>query len=130
MSLDQGAINSPQEPEPRAIHFTEMSETTRRLLAAVIAVEKDQAVLDDPLVPSDAGKDIRFRDDAVEIVVPSTETLGEDFICALTALTDPVTITPDSGVTIRGNGGTIAQYQTVTIRAIGEDEYLLSPNLT
>lgn len=127
MSLDGGRINDPTTPEPRATHFTEMTETTRRFLAAINGETIDQAVLDDELAASDIGKHIRFAGDATEIIVPGTAILGESFACVITNIraAGNVTLTPGSGVELNEDTAAILvpQYCSAIIEATGEDAY-------
>lgn len=79
----------------------------------------------DTLVAADVGKEVRLTNAATKVVtVPVTATLGVDFICAIYNYgAGAATITPASGVTLRNLSGTLAQYKTLTIRAVGTDEY-------
>lgn len=81
---------------------------------------------DHTLAVGDGGKDVRMSGAGDEVIVPATSVVGETFNCSITNLgTTPVTITPDSGVTIHKNVWKLSQYHHATLRAIGTDEYIV-----
>lgn len=84
------------------------------------------------LTKADAGTTIISNSgDVVTFTVPKTSVLGANFMCSIINLwSDPAPIVAASGVTIRNNGASLAQYGKITIEAVGTDEYLISPALT
>lgn len=79
------------------------------------------------LQASDDGGQVRATNAGAKVVtVPPTATLGTGFIGSVVNLgAGALTFDPGSGVTLR-QSGSVAQYRSVTIVAIGTDEYLIS----
>lgn len=82
------------------------------------------------LVIGDKGKDVRMSNAAAKTVtIDPTGTLGLDFLASVSNLgAGPLTIAPGSGVTLRNNVWKLAQYKHAIIRAIGTDEYIVTPD--
>ena len=98
-------------------------------VSAYLAINTQSGTTYSP-VASDKGKEIRATNAAAKtITIDPTGTLGTDFICSIANLgAGALTISPGSGVTLRNNSGTVAQYKSAVVRAIGTDEYLVTPD--
>lgn len=83
------------------------------------------------IVATDLNKELRASNaSAKTVTIPATATLGINFVCAIYNYgAGALSFSPASGVTLRPSSGTLAQYKTVTIRAVGADEYQITGEL-
>lgn len=111
-----------------AAFSTKADTTALDAKADKVLVTRTASGTTDTVLAADVGKEVRCTNAAAkEVTIPGTAVLGEDFICAYCNL-GAGDLTFASSATIR-NDGTVEQYKTVTLRAIGADEYLLTGEL-
>lgn len=114
-------------PSPSDLLYTFIEQTVNDSNRIVSRIDSTTTPA---LVATDLGKEIRTTNNsAVTMSVPSTSDLGTDFICAVCQLGNgQITFDPVFGVMIQnlnGHSKTAGQYSTVSLRAIGTDEYIL-----
>lgn len=82
------------------------------------------------LIASDAGKEIQFTNAGTKTVtLDDTATLGSDFLCSIINLGAGALTIAAGGMTVRNNVSTIPQYGSAIIKAIGTDEFSVSPTI-